>query len=395
MKNIVDAVNKILGLEEEIDPKKRTKDTLKGADEPTKQKDDVGPGSDGKSTKVKFHGGPLATSENFKERLLKSINEADEEMLTRYMKSRGYNPETTPKDKKIAITKSNEFKKWLNDHQFEEAGYEGYTEEQLDEMINEVLSKSAKAGDWISDFVHSDDPKFKGKSKAKRKQMALAAYYAKQRNEDYKLDEEVQQFFQEELAAFIQSEEFEQLDEISKATAKSYVGKKMDKIYSADKAPGKEKAKKDIRSLQRAHERIVGNVKTSEEVELGEAKRPEDDSVPFVEPYEKAKPDVKDKGTSGTHTPMSRAKHLARISLKKIKKEVAVKEESELEEGAFSSGALRLTPQGKKKFAEISKNAKSTSTVRSKDEKGTYTSVRVKPAGETEYKEISRTYDKE
>jgi hypothetical protein len=55
---------------------------------------------------------------------------------------------------------------------------------QLEDEINEVLSKDAAAGEWISDFVHSDNPKFAGKSKEKRKQMALAAYYAKQRNEE-------------------------------------------------------------------------------------------------------------------------------------------------------------------------------------------------------------------
>lgn len=60
---------------------------------------------------------------------------------------------------------------------------------QLEDEINEVLSKDAAAGEWISDFVHSDNPKFAGKSKEKRKQMALAAYYAKQRNEDVELDE--------------------------------------------------------------------------------------------------------------------------------------------------------------------------------------------------------------
>jgi hypothetical protein len=54
------------------------------------------------------------------------------------------------------------------------------TEEQLDEMINEVLGKDATAGDWIKDFVHSDNPKFAGKSKAERKKMALGAYYGKQ-----------------------------------------------------------------------------------------------------------------------------------------------------------------------------------------------------------------------
>jgi hypothetical protein len=69
------------------------------------------------------------------------------------------------------------------------------TEEQLDEIVSElqeVLGKDAKAGDWISDFVHSDNPKFAGKSKEKRKEMALAAYYAKQRNEEVEnVDEKI------------------------------------------------------------------------------------------------------------------------------------------------------------------------------------------------------------
>jgi len=58
---------------------------------------------------------------------------------------------------------------------------------ELDQQINEVLSKDASAGEWISDFVKSENPKFAGKSKTKRKQMALAAYYAKQRNEEAEL----------------------------------------------------------------------------------------------------------------------------------------------------------------------------------------------------------------
>lgn len=57
------------------------------------------------------------------------------------------------------------------------------TAEEVESQINEVLSKDASAGDWIHDFVHSDNPQFEGKSKEKRKQMALAAYYAKQRGE--------------------------------------------------------------------------------------------------------------------------------------------------------------------------------------------------------------------
>jgi hypothetical protein len=61
----------------------------------------------------------------------------------------------------------------------------------VDQKINEVMSKDASAGDWIHDFVKSDNPKFAGKSKSKRKEMALAAYYAKQRNEEAEIEEEL------------------------------------------------------------------------------------------------------------------------------------------------------------------------------------------------------------
>jgi hypothetical protein len=52
-----------------------------------------------------------------------------------------------------------------------------------DVELDEVLTKSTSAGETIHDFVHSDNPKFAGKSKEKRKQMALAAYYKKQNEE--------------------------------------------------------------------------------------------------------------------------------------------------------------------------------------------------------------------
>ena len=45
--------------------------------------------------------------------------------------------------------------------------------------IKEVLAKDADMGDYIDDFVKSDAPQFNGKSKEKRKEMAIAAYYAK------------------------------------------------------------------------------------------------------------------------------------------------------------------------------------------------------------------------
>ena len=47
------------------------------------------------------------------------------------------------------------------------------------EQLDEKLSASASAGDYIHDFVHSDNPKFEGKSTKERQKMALGAFYAK------------------------------------------------------------------------------------------------------------------------------------------------------------------------------------------------------------------------
>ena len=107
-----------------------------------------------------------------------------------------------------------------DDKEREEDELEG---EELDEAIYEALSKDATAGDWISDFVHSDNPKFEGKSKEKRKQMALAAYYAKQRNEE--VEELFSQLTTEQIEEFMQTEEFEQLDELSNKAYSSYYKK--------------------------------------------------------------------------------------------------------------------------------------------------------------------------
>lgn len=69
----------------------------------------------------------------------------------------------------------------------EEVDLESLTEEDLEE----ALKKSQPAGEWIKDFVKSDNPKFAGKSKKKRMQMALGAYYAKQRNEETEIEEAI------------------------------------------------------------------------------------------------------------------------------------------------------------------------------------------------------------
>ena len=47
------------------------------------------------------------------------------------------------------------------------------------QMFGEVLPDNADQGDYIDDFAKSDAPQFKGKSKEKRKEMAIAAYLSK------------------------------------------------------------------------------------------------------------------------------------------------------------------------------------------------------------------------
>lgn len=59
--------------------------------------------------------------------------------------------------------------------------------ELRESYLEEKLKASDPAGKYIHDFVHSNNPKFSGKSKTKRIQMALAASYGakgKSRNEE-------------------------------------------------------------------------------------------------------------------------------------------------------------------------------------------------------------------
>ena len=52
--------------------------------------------------------------------------------------------------------------------------------ESLKKKIKEKLTKRSSIGKHIDDFKKSDAPQFKGKSKEKKRQMAVAAYLQKQ-----------------------------------------------------------------------------------------------------------------------------------------------------------------------------------------------------------------------
>lgn len=59
------------------------------------------------------------------------------------------------------------------------AGYD-----KFDKTIHEVLSSDDPVEKWIADFVKSDNPKFDGKTKKERINMALGAFYAAQKKNE-------------------------------------------------------------------------------------------------------------------------------------------------------------------------------------------------------------------
>jgi len=111
--------------------------------------------------------------------------------------------------------------------------------------LEEKLKASDPAGEWIRDFVHSDNPKFAGKSKKERIRMALGASYGARRNEESQYEADDGPLTQE------------QLDELSKDTVKSYVLKKMEQPTTT---------KKDVSNLGKAYARLKNYKPTSEPV---------------------------------------------------------------------------------------------------------------------------------
>lgn len=59
------------------------------------------------------------------------------------------------------------------------AGYDKY-----DKNLHEVLNADDPVEKWIADFVKSDNPKFDGKTKKERINMALGAFYAAKKKEE-------------------------------------------------------------------------------------------------------------------------------------------------------------------------------------------------------------------
>ena len=155
------------------------------------------------------------------------------------------------------------------------------TEEQLDEIVSElqeVLGKDAKASEWIHDFVHSDNPKFAGKSKEKRKEMALGAYYAKQRNEEVEGLDEISSNLAARAAAVARAKRQNSFERGNAVAAKAHNDQANRLQVGSDNRANKETNKAFSDALKKARKRIQQNPlsaakkrRMGEEVELEEA----------------------------------------------------------------------------------------------------------------------------
>jgi hypothetical protein len=271
---------------EEIDVKDKTEDDLTGRKKVT-NKDDVGPSSNFKPSKVRFHAGPdnnddsetvipadkNKAAENKKLKMGEEVEQIEEKekWIQGAIKKPGalHKQLGVPADEKIpasklkaAAEKGGKLGKRANLAMTLKKFKEEYEENSIyDQMIQEVLSKDASAGDWIHDFVHSDNPKFAGKSKEKRKQMALAAYYAKQRNEEVETDI-CPDCMQDPCVCGGNhiEEEVEQIDELKTDTVHSYYKKAFAQKYAhklgTGEKPSKETLQKRNQGMKRAEKRF-------------------------------------------------------------------------------------------------------------------------------------------
>ena len=198
-----------------------------------------------------------------------------------------------------------------------------------EEELDEKLTASMPASKVIQDFVHSDDPKFKGKSKKERIKMALGAFYGMHpekstKNEELELsegsgpyelhdpkhpkfkanyekfkksnpDKNLSDFVQSMKANKLRKEESESVEEdfsdVVKGIKRKIAGKtdpkEVQDMYgriarSAIKYKTKDQAKKDIDRYRR-----VTKVVNKEELELSEGSGPkEKQRTPYI-PLEK------------------------------------------------------------------------------------------------------------
>ena len=105
------------------------------------------------------------------------IKSADETKLEQILQDL-YGRSDIPQDI-MQLFKSKLQEELISENWEEKGLYESIMEAEMMHQMGEKITKRTKMGDVVKDFYKSDAPQFKGKSKAKRRQMAIAAKLSK------------------------------------------------------------------------------------------------------------------------------------------------------------------------------------------------------------------------
>jgi glycerol-3-phosphate cytidylyltransferase-like family protein len=105
------------------------------------------------------------------------IKSADETKLEQILQDL-YGRSDIPQDV-VQLFKSKLQEELISENWEEKGLYESIMEAEMMHQMGEKITKRTKMGDVVKDFYKSDAPQFKGKSKAKRRQMAIAAKLSK------------------------------------------------------------------------------------------------------------------------------------------------------------------------------------------------------------------------
>ncbi len=201
-------------VEEEIDPDVRTKDAISGANKPTKQKDDVGPGSDSRSTKVKFKGGPMSEEKEDEKEDEGHEDEKEDKALVKKMVKKDALKEEEQLDELSKDTLSSYLKK--RGSQIYPRSKNNKGNENMAKAVSKIAKKTNEEIEQIDELKTSTMLRYSTK--------ANKALIGGDRNKEEKRVQGINRAI-EKIKTRHTKEEVEQIDELSHGTLRSYVDK--------------------------------------------------------------------------------------------------------------------------------------------------------------------------
>jgi hypothetical protein len=201
--------------EEEIDPDVRTKDAISGANKPTKQKDDVGPGADSRSTKVKFKAGPMSEEKEEDEKEDEGHeDEKEDKALVKKMVKKDALKEEEQLDELSKDTLSSYLKK--RGSQIYPRSKNNKGNENMAKAVSKIAKQTNEEIEQIDELKTSTMLRYSTK--------ANKALIGGDRNKEEKRVQGINRAI-EKIKTRHTKEEVEQIDELSHGTLRSYVDK--------------------------------------------------------------------------------------------------------------------------------------------------------------------------